>query len=265
MMRIRIFAVFILLPMVASACGPQVAPQAKYASGSQTWIDAPLAGSHLPLAAVDIVAHAANPDGIVSFEINLNGQLLAKTVPDTASIDQTMMYTRYTWQPSAPGSYLIEVKAFDRKNQPGPPAQVTVEVGGPTPTEIQRPTSSPTPTNAPLTFTPNINAYCRPGPDQAFNPLEDLAMKGQSYPMDGRNWDGTWYRIMLKPNEGCWVLASVGTPSSDTSHLRVLAEIPTPTQGVDCSSFTDQTSCEAYNLSCEWKHTMAGPGVCVKK
>jgi hypothetical protein len=169
MMRIKVFTIIILALMVLGACGPQESLQAEFANGSQAWIDAPLPGSSLPLAAVEIVAHAASPDGIASFEINLNGQLLAKTVPDTASIDQTLMYTRYSWQPAAPGSYLIEVRAFDRNNQPGPPAQVVVEVGGPTPSPTPTLTPTPTPTStATLTLTPSPTptptVTPRPGP-----------------------------------------------------------------------------------------------------
>jgi hypothetical protein len=147
MMRIKMSAIFSLALIVLAACGPKAIPQVGFASANQAWIDAPLPDSHLPLAPVEIVAHAANPDGIASFEIDLNGQLLAKTVPDPASIDQTLVYMRYTWQPAAPGTYLIEVQAMDNSNQPGAPAQVTVEVGGPTPS----PTATLTPT---FTLTP---------------------------------------------------------------------------------------------------------------
>ena len=268
-MKTKVIGIFTLILMVASACGPQKSLQSEFTSGSQAWIDAPLPGSNLPLAAVEIVAHATNPGGIASFEIDLNGQKMAATDPDPASFDQTLMYTHYSWIPAAPGSYLIEVKAFDKSNQPGPTAQVVVEVGGPTPTEILTPTPSPTPlltptptaTVAPLTFTPSINAYCRFGPDKNFD-YKDLAMKGQHYLMDGRNRDGSWYRIMLTPNEGCWVPSGAGVPSGDISHLRELIDIPTLVPA--CASYTDKTSCQA-NSSCQWKLTIAGPGVCANK
>ncbi len=262
-MRTRVFASFILLLMVVSACGPGKALQSEFTGGSQAWIDAPLQGSHLPLAEVEIVAHAANPDGIASFEIDLNGQLLTKTDPDPGSLDQTLMYMRYSWLPAAPGSYLIEVTAFDRDNQPGTPAQVVVQVGEQTPTITPTEIQTPTPTCGPLTFITNINAYCRQGPGEVFPALEDLAMKGQPYLMDGRNSDGTWYRIMLTPAEGCWVPAGVGTPSCDIGNLRVLADIPTPV--ISCSSFTDQAACDVHDPPCKWNNTIAGSGVCVKR
>jgi hypothetical protein len=138
------------------------------------------------------------------------------------------------------------------------------------PTATTIPTSTFTPTPAPLTFTPNINAYCRFGPNRLFN-YKDLAMKGQAYLLDGRNSDGTWYRIMLTPYEGCWVPFDVGTPSADISGLRELFDIPTlvptftPTEVVNCSSYKDEKSCEAQPV-CVWNQPPTGAlGACVNK
>jgi hypothetical protein len=265
MMKTRAFTIFILMLLVLSACGPEITLQS---DASQVWIDAPLPGSHLPLAEVEIVAHSANPGGVASFEIDINGQLLTKISPDPASIAQTLMYARYFWLPAAPGSYMIEVTAFDLNNQPGTPAQVVVEVGEavpsitPTDTETQTSTPIPSPTCGPLTFTPNINAYCRQGPGEVFPALEDLAMKGQPYLMDGRNSEGSWYRIMLTPAEGCWVPVNSGTPSCDPGDLRVLLDIPTPVNA--CALITDKTICNAQSI-CKWQFALAGPGMCVNK
>jgi hypothetical protein len=263
MMKTKGFTIFIFMLLVLSACGPEITLQL---DASQVWIDAPLPGSHLPLADVEIVAHSANPGGVASFEIDINGQLLTKIGPDPASIDQTLMYARYFWLPAEPGSYTIDVTAFDLNNRPGTPAHVVVEVGEPassiTPTETQTSTPIPTPTCGPLTFTPNINAYCRQGPGEVFPALEDLAMKGQPYLMDGRNSAGDWYRIMLTPNEGCWVPVSAGTPSCDPGDLRILLDVPTPINA--CALITDQATCNAKS-TCQWQFTLSGPGVCANK
>lgn len=278
-MKKVMITILLLGLMVLSACGPRQSLRAVYAGGSQTWIDAPLPGSSLPLAEVEIVAHASSPDGIASFEINLNGQPLTSVDPDPGSLDPNFKTMRYSWQPAAAGKYLIEVRAFDSKHQNIPPAQALVQVEGQvatsTPTLVATETLTPTftltlvptDTRGPLTFTPGINPYCREGPGEIFAPLRDPAMKGIAYLMDGRNADGTWYRIMLTPAKGCWVPAGVGTPSGDPMRLRVLAEVPTPTMIptiVVCSSFTDQTSCMAQS-SCEWKFSSFGPGGCFKK
>ena len=120
---------------------------------------------------------------------------------------------------------------------------------GPSPTPVL-PTF--TPTHVPLSFTPNINAYCRFGPDISFSSI-DIAMTGQAYLMDGRNLEGTWYRIMISASAGCWVPAGTGMPSGDTSGLRVLLDVPTPTPTLvfSCASYGDEKSCE-LNPACQW-------------
>lgn len=120
----------ILTLMLFSSCGPKeiLKPEVQFTGGSQAWIDTPLGGSQLPLAAVEIIAHATSPDGIDSFELQINGETLANIKPDPNSIDQTLMYMHHLWQPPASGSYLIEVKAYDRNNQAGPPTHVVVVI-----------------------------------------------------------------------------------------------------------------------------------------
>jgi len=175
-MKSKQLLVFVLLALVLSSCGPdQIAP-IKFTGGSQAWIDAPLPGSILPLEAVEIVAHASSPDGIASFEISLNGQVLANTPPDSASIENSMMFTRFIWQPAAPGMYLIEVKAFDNQNQPGTSAEALVEVveatatplATATPTATPLPTSTPTQTPLP-TATPTRTPLPGPAPISFIN------------------------------------------------------------------------------------------------
>jgi hypothetical protein len=144
----------------------------------------------------------------------------------------------------------------------------------PTPTPV---VPTPTPTLASFVFIPNINANCHSGPDPVFDSI-DVVMKGKSYRMDGRNLANTWYRIMLSESVGCWVQASAGTPSRDTSDLRVLIEPPTPTPTlvpslvpsdtptlvVNCSSYIDAISCNAQP-ACVWIPALTHPGDCVNK
>jgi hypothetical protein len=116
------------------------------------------------------------------------------------------------------------------------------------------PVHSWTPTPAPfIYFVPKFNAYCRSGPDPIFGSIA-FAMKGESYPVDGRNADNDWLYIMLSPAVGCWVPLDDGTASEDTERVRVLFEIPTPTftrEPVDCSQYVDIRSCEA-EPACSW-------------
>ncbi|MGD0879081.1 MAG: hypothetical protein ABSA01_13175 [Anaerolineales bacterium] len=139
----------------------------------------------------------------------------------------------------------------------------------------QNPTLIPTLTNTPtlgkLTFTPNLNANCHTGPALIFDVL-DVAPKGQSYPIDGRNLAGDWVRIMLNQDRGCWVLASSGIASGDLSGVRVLISPPTPTPtftiipttAIDCSTYTTKQSCGAVPV-CKWQQINDVSGLCTHK
>jgi hypothetical protein len=142
---------------------------------------------------------------------------------------------------------------------------------GPSPTPVN-PTSTPTPvdptftpTPVPAVFYPGFNAYCRSGDDTSF-PWFDIAMKGIAYPIDGRNFENTWLRIMITNSRGCWVLASSGSASLDTTKLRVLADVPTltPTPVPYCRSFTDAKSCESHTI-CKWYTSAVAAPYCGNK
>jgi hypothetical protein len=126
-----------------------------------------------------------------------------------------------------------------------------------TPTPVDSWTPSPvhtwTPTPSPFVyFVPKFNAYCRSGPDPIFGSVA-LAMKGESYPVDGRNADNDWLYIMLSPAVGCWVPVESGASSENTERVRVLFDIPTPTftaAPIDCSKFS-RADCLNYP-ACIW-------------
>jgi hypothetical protein len=111
---------------------------------------------------------------------------------------------------------------------------------------------TPTPTVVSgLSFTPGLNANCHTGPGLIYDVL-DVALKGESYPIDGRNQAGDWVRLMLDENKGCWVMAKTGVASGDITGVRVLATPPTPTPGFNCADYINQASCESH-LACQWK------------
>jgi hypothetical protein len=141
-----------------------------------------------------------------------------------------------------------------------------------TPTLTPTQTATFTPTPSAIFFVPGFNANCRSGPNPIFS-IVDVALKGSSYSMDGRNLDGSWYRIMLNPNQGCWVPSTAGTPSVDPKGVRVLIEPPTPTftavpptaTRLACASFKDEKSCQAQP-GCGWGITVTtGAGWCGNK
>ncbi len=135
------------------------------------------------------------------------------------------------------------------------------------PTLVPTSTLTPTPVSS-FDFIPSFNANCHSGPGLNYGVL-DVAIMGQSYPLDGRNQDGDWVRLMLTPNLGCWVGTSTGSASADIARLRVLITPPTPTStsAVSCASYTDEKSCEAQP-ACQWVQRLsAGPPtyICTNK
>jgi predicted outer membrane repeat protein len=128
-------------------------------------------------------------------------------------------------------------------------------------------TTTPTPTS--LYFIPNANVNCHSGPDTIF-PTLDIALKGQSYLINGRNYDNNWYYLKLSDSMYCYVLATTGIASGDTSKVRVMLPIPTPTftptpvGSVNCGQYLVATSCQAVKV-CKWQPINDVTGVCVKK
>ena len=100
---------------------------------SQTWIDAPLHNSNLPLLPYKLVFHGASFVGVTEFEIQINGALIG-TVPPVSSGSGgpqygTLFLGEYEWTPPAPGTYLVQVRAKGN-GQFSSPDQVQVTVNG---------------------------------------------------------------------------------------------------------------------------------------
>lgn len=120
-----------LLAMLAAGCAfpsdagtppPQI----------QTWIDAPLDGSTIPLAPYTFVVSASiYPGGVDDFELWVNG-VLEETVAVmflSAGGPSKYAYSEYEWTPPAPGSYLLEARGLNSQGS-GPLAQAQFNVAG---------------------------------------------------------------------------------------------------------------------------------------
>jgi len=99
---------------------------------NQTWIDAPLPNSTLPLLQYKLVFHGASFVGVTEFEIKINGVAEAAVPPLTSSSGGsqygTLFTGEYNWNPPAPGIYLILVRAKGNGIYSSPDqVQVTVD------------------------------------------------------------------------------------------------------------------------------------------
>lgn len=127
--KLRLILVFLCIGL--TSCDKPI-PVRPTPSPNQTWIDAPLHGSTLPIAPYSIVFHAASPSGIDTFEVQIDGVVLDTVAPMSTgsggSNYGTLFHSESTWTPAAPGTYLISVRSKSSSGPFSSPAlaQVTV-------------------------------------------------------------------------------------------------------------------------------------------
>jgi len=172
-------ALLILTALVMAACGPAAGQSTQ---GPTTWIDEPLDGSKLPLGPTEIMAHASDSDGVTSFDVYVNGAILAHA-PATGiaphdlyttgwgSVGNYLASTTVGWDPKTPGIYTIAVRATDSKGNIGPDATAVVTVGEveatPTPLPTAGATEEIVPAGTPAPPVPTKTA----GPPTPTSPL----------------------------------------------------------------------------------------------
>jgi len=206
------------------------APQSGSGGGPQAWIDAPLEGMQLPLAPYEVVAHAEDPSGIAQFEFKVNDNLLATTGGEAGSLSTV----RQMWDPSAPGDYVITVRAQSASGGWGSDALVHVTIYDaqfhtPVPLTATAPPLS-TPTNTPLStpvFVLIKNANCRFGPDVVFD-VVNSSLAGASVPIEGKNEDGTWWLVRLPNGDLCWMSGLTGNPNGNLGNVPFVQSPATP-------------------------------------
>lgn len=109
----------------------------------------------------------------------------------------------------------------------------------PAPSDTSRPSDTPvppspvpptaTPTLTPLTFTASELSNCRSGPSRVYPALEGID-NGQTVPIVGKSdnsWADLWWVVRVD-NVECWVWASLGTTTGDTSQVAARVAPPTP-------------------------------------
>ncbi len=176
---------FLLVTSLIAACG-QAGPSTGPAGGTQAWIDAPLHGSQLPLAPVEVVAHGADLGGVAMMEFSVNGQLLESQ--SAAEASPSLFTARWSWVPDGPGNYVLFVRAQNLAGAWSNYAQTTVTVGGAAPaTEPPTPTEAPTATAEPVPTT-TLEAACT---DRA-NFVADVTIPDNTSLAPGTGFTKTW-------------------------------------------------------------------------
>jgi hypothetical protein len=237
-MKTKLGIIFGLISIVLAACdGPtSIAVLPTPPPGPiQTWIDAPLPHSTLPLLPYKLVFHGTSHVGVTEFEIKINGITEGVVSPVSSgsggSQYRTLFHGEYNWNPPAPGIYLIQVRAKGA-GVFSSPDQVQVTISGDDFALI----SSPTPTIAveevnQCTYTALISHFCRRGPGLEFEAVDNF-IPGQFAPVTGQSTDGFfWYVIGPNYGELCTVPSEegFGELSGDCETLPRFTPIPLPT------------------------------------
>ena len=159
-MKIKMVVLTTLIgSLLIASCGPnQPASDMDAETGPKVWFDAPLPNSvFYPPNPITMVIHAGDVQGVTSFELSVNGKVVAE-IPSPNTSNSLVTLT-YEWHPPDPGKYLMTVRAKNNTGTWSPYAETAVIVsnvdnpptGLPTPTETatHRPVEFPTPTNTP--------------------------------------------------------------------------------------------------------------------
>jgi hypothetical protein len=93
----------------------------------QAWVDAPLDNSVLPLAPYEIVFHITDQEEVARGELSINNQVVATL--DNPQAGKKLATLKYAWNPTAPGEYLLSVRAQGTSGDWGPVATSKVFIG----------------------------------------------------------------------------------------------------------------------------------------
>jgi len=108
----RIVFFLMALSLLSAACGPTSAGPAGTGGGVRAWFDAPLPETViLPPNPCQIVAHGSSPNGIVTFELSVNGAVSA-SIPSPDTKNSLVTLTQACGL-SEPGKYLLQLRARD--------------------------------------------------------------------------------------------------------------------------------------------------------
>jgi hypothetical protein len=100
-----------VLALLLSACNYPAASPASTRKTVRAWFDAPLPGTvFAPPNPCNIVAHGASPNGIVLFELSINGSSSSIPSPDTQS---SLVTLSQDCGLNEPGDYLLEMRVQD--------------------------------------------------------------------------------------------------------------------------------------------------------
>ncbi len=197
-------------------------------------ITAPVNGSQVPVGQpTGVQVTASDPAGIVRLELWVSGQKVQEAASPAAQ-GQPTLTAAMQWTPPAPGSYTLEIKAYNTQNRVNVPASVAITAGAAVTTTVVVTGTPQTPT-ATVPSTPAITAKTdlnvRLGPEMFYD-LVGLLPAGASAEITAKSEDGQWWQIKFSPASSGfgWVTANPEfSTAANTSNLPIAQAPPTPT------------------------------------
>ena len=227
--------------------------------GPQAWVDTPRGGATFPLGtSIPVLSHAYAREGLAEIVLYVNGEAYQRTAPAESGVNFSDFSQE--WLPSQPGTYSLQVRAYDLNGDTGNPATVTLNVVGEvvaeaaipvdpatatytpevtdtpsvtpiisdTPTLTSTPTQTPPEVFCPPQVTAFQNSNCRSGPGSAYEITGSLS-QADSSSVVGRNNDSSWWVIERPGGSGnCWIWAELVQLSSTECEIPIVAAPPLP-------------------------------------
>ncbi len=256
LMRKLLFTLYLLSVGLLTACVREAS------TGPRAWIDSPRGGATIPQGSpITVVSHAYARNGIAEIVLYVNGEAYQRAAP--AEAGATFSEFGQEWLATQPGTYSLQVRAYDINGDAGNPATISVNVVGDAiaeaavpevpeepPTATYTPEVSETPSITPiisdtptLTATPTEtsqeaacppqatalkNSNCRAGPGSAYEIIGSLS-QGSSSTVVGRNNESSWWVIERPGGSGnCWIWAELVELSSNACDIPIVAAPPLP-------------------------------------
>ena len=244
--RSAVLAAPLLMALSMAGCSPGT-------QGPMTWMDRPLDGQRVALAALTIQAHSSDENGVAKMQFFVADALLA----EAPTGGQRLSNASVDWMPPGPGTYMVSARAIDGAGNYGPAAHAQIVVSGSIATAALPPTARPGQTSLPpapaarsLTTTPpsaplvsgapsatlTQNANCRTGPGTAFENIDTL-LKGINAVVEGRNEQNSWLMVRKPGGRGtCWVSTVSVVVQGDLNRVPVIgvaAPVVPPPGGVE--------------------------------
>ena len=89
-----IFIAILIIGLTACEGSPEI-PDVRIGSLSQTWIDAPLPHSTIPLLPYELTFHGASPSGIAELEVLINGESTKNVLPSSTDMSGALFFGEF--------------------------------------------------------------------------------------------------------------------------------------------------------------------------